>query len=139
MTMIHATCVAIGQRGVLLRGGSGSGKSDLALRLIEEGAMLVADDQVAVRVRAGRLEASPPQTLAGLIEVRGFGIVRLPYRAPVTVVLVATLVERGEVPRMPDPDRVEVAGVLLPHMLLAPFEASAAAKLRLAVQAVEGP
>ncbi|MGF1627302.1 MAG: HPr kinase/phosphorylase [Alphaproteobacteria bacterium] len=135
MTTLHATCIAIGPHGVLLRGGSGSGKSDLALRLIEEGAMLVADDQVTVRVRGGRLEASPPQAIAGLIEVRGFGIVRLPYRAPVTVVLVATLVERAEVPRLPEPDRVEVAGVVLPHLLLAPFDASAPAKLRLAVQA----
>lgn len=135
MTTLHATCIAIGPHGVLLRGGSGSGKSDLALRLIEEGAMLVADDQVALRVRGGRLEASPPQAIAGLIEVRGFGIVRLPYRAPVTVVLVATLVERAEVPRLPEPDRVEVAGVALPHLLLAPFDASAPAKLRLAVQA----
>lgn len=135
MTTLHATCIAIGPHGVLLRGGSGSGKSDLALRLIEEGAMLVADDQVTLRVRGGRLEASPPQAIAGLIEVRGFGIVRLPYRAPVTVVLVATLVERAEVPRLPEPDRVEVAGVVLPHLLLAPFDASAPAKLRLAVQA----
>jgi HPr kinase/phosphorylase len=138
MQTIHATCVAIGRHGVLLRGDSGSGKSDLALRLIEDGAMLVADDQVAVTVRDGRLEASPPQALAGLIEVRGFGIVRLPYRAPVTVALVATLVDRRDVPRMPEPDRTGILGVSLPHLLLAPFDVSATAKLRLAVRAVEG-
>jgi HPr kinase/phosphorylase len=138
MKTIHATCVAIGQRGVLLRGDSGSGKSDLALRLIEEGAMLVADDQVVVTVRDGELEASPPQALAGLIEVRGFGIVRLPYRAPVLLALVVTLVDRRDVPRMPEPDVTEIAGIALPHLLLAPFDASAVAKLRLAVKAVYG-
>jgi HPr kinase/phosphorylase len=138
MKTIHATCVAIGQRGVLLRGDSGSGKSDLALRLIDEGAMLVADDQVVVTVRDGGLEASPPQALAGLIEVRGFGIVRLPYRAPVMLGLVATLVDRRDVPRMPEPDRTEIAGIALPHLLLAPFDASAVAKLKLAIKAVQG-
>lgn len=137
MSTIHATCIALGQRGVLLRGESGSGKSDLALRLIDNGAMLVADDQVAVTIRNGKPEARPPQTLAGLIEVRGFGIIRLPYRAPVTIVLAVTLVERDKVQRMPEPDTIEIAGIALPHLLVAPFEASAVAKIRLAVQALE--
>lgn len=135
MNTIHATCVAIGPHAVLLRGESGSGKSDLALRLIEEGAALVADDQVVVAVRDGRLEASPPQALAGLIEVRGVGIVRLPYRAPVDVALVATLVDRRDVPRLPEPGTTEIAGVTVPHLLLAPFDASAPAKLRTALRA----
>jgi HPr kinase/phosphorylase len=75
---IHASCVARDGHGVLLTGLSGAGKSDLALRLIGRGFMLVADDRV--EIAEGR--ASPAASLAGLLEVRGFGIVRLPYVAP---------------------------------------------------------
>ena len=71
--MVHATCVAIGDRAVLLCGPSGSGKSDLALRLIDGGAQLVADDQVVLRAEGGRIVARAPEALAGRMEVRGIG------------------------------------------------------------------
>ena len=78
-TYVHATCVALragrSWRGVLLRGPSGAGKSDLALRLVEGGGRLVADDQTALVPQGSGLVASPPGTLAGLLEVRGVGIV----------------------------------------------------------------
>ena len=136
MTIIHATCIALGRHGVLLRGDSGSGKSDLALRLIDDGAMLVADDQVEVRIVKGALEARPPQTIAGMMEVRGVGIIRLPYKAPAIVALVVTLVDHKEVPRLPEPESTEIEGMKLPHLLLAPFETSAPAKIRLMLRAL---
>lgn len=134
-TLIHATCVCLGRRGLLLRGPSGSGKSDLALRLIEAGAMLVADDQVALSVAEGRLWASVPGPIAGLMEVRGLGLVRQPYLRRAPVALVVDLVPAGEVERLPEPAQVEVAGVRLPRYTLDPFAASAAAKVRFMVQA----
>jgi serine kinase of HPr protein (carbohydrate metabolism regulator) len=136
---VHATCVALrarrGWRGVLLRGPSGSGKSDLALRLIDGGARLVADDQTELVPRAGRLIARAPGTIAGLIEVRGVGIVRLARDQLVTQVALALLVDLAAAPqieRLPEPSRESLLGHDLPLLALAPFEASAAAKLRLA-------
>ena len=137
---VHATCVALrlgrSWRAVLLRVPSGAGKSDLALRLVDEGARLVADDRTDLAVRGGRLVASAPRTIAGLLEVRGIGIVSLPpgrvaARAPVA--LLVDLVAPGRIERLPQPAREKLMGVTLPVVALAPFEASAAAKLRLAL------
>lgn len=136
MPIVHATCVALGPHGILLRGDSGSGKSDLALRLMDDGAMLVADDQVVIDAEGGALVARPHETLAGLIEVRGLGIVSVPFQPGATLALAVTLVKSDAVARMPEPGQVELAGISLPHLLLAPFEASAAAKLRAAVRAI---
>jgi HPr kinase/phosphorylase len=77
MITIHATTVSLDGRGVILRGPSGSGKSDLALRLINEGALLVADDQTILFVESGRMMAQPPAEIAGKMEVRGVGIVKM--------------------------------------------------------------
>jgi serine kinase of HPr protein (carbohydrate metabolism regulator) len=137
---VHATCVALrvggAWRAVLLRGPSGAGKSDLALRLVDGGAKLVADDRTDLSVERGRLVARSPVTIAGLIEVRGLGIVTLPRarrmaRAPVA--LLVDLVPSKRIERMPEPAREALLGVALPVLALAPFEASAAAKLRLAL------
>ena len=80
---IHASCVAIGGRGVLLLGKSGVGKSDLALRLIAEGARLVADDRTILFAIRGALHAKAPETIKGLLEIRGVGIVAFPARPAV--------------------------------------------------------
>jgi serine kinase of HPr protein (carbohydrate metabolism regulator) len=138
--LVHGTCVALGAHAVLLRGGSGAGKSDLALRFLSlppEGleARLVADDQVAIEARSGRLMASPPASLAGKLEVRGVGIVEMPHLSEANLVLVVDLVEPKNVARMP-PEKSEIvslAGVPLPLLRLAPFEASAPLKLKLAL------
>jgi len=135
---IHASCVAIGATGVLLRGPSGSGKSDLALRLIDGGARLVADDRVDL-VRdpdAAGVLAAAPAALAGLIEVRGLGIVRLPAVARARLGLVVDLCTAAEMPRLPEPRRCDYLGVALPLLALAPFKVSATAKLRLAARAL---
>ena len=76
--LVHGTCIEIDGLGVLLRAPSGGGKSDLALRLIDDGAHLVADDQVQLTARAGRLVATAPLRISGRMEVRGLGIVEVP-------------------------------------------------------------
>ena len=102
MVLVHASCVAVGGRGVLLRGPPGAGKSDLALRLIEAGAILVADDQVALTSSGGTLFAEPPARIAGLLEVRGIGIVSMDYVPQCPVDLVIDLAEPQAIERMPE-------------------------------------
>ncbi len=137
---VHATCVALKHgrtwRALLLRGPSGAGKSDVALRLLEAGGRLVADDQTHLAKVGRALIATPPPSLAGLIEVRGLGIVKLGRgqlmaRAPLC--LLVDLVRPDQVERMPDPAREKVLGIDLPKVALAPFEASIVTKLRLAL------
>lgn len=133
--LVHATCVAVGGAGVLLRGGPGAGKSDLALRLIDGGAELVADDQVMLRAVAGELRAEPAPRLAGLVEVRGLGIVTLPFVTDIAVALVVDLVAPEAVDRLPEPAAETLCGCRVPRLALDPWPASAAAKVRLAVSA----
>jgi serine kinase of HPr protein (carbohydrate metabolism regulator) len=127
----HASCVAIGGRGVLIAGQSGAGKSDLALRLIDRGAALVADDYVELRVEQGRLLAAPPATIAGKIELRGVGILTLPHQdeAPVTL-----LVDLDAAPkRLPEPDTRELLGLAIPALALNALEPSAPIKVEAAL------
>ena len=109
---VHGTCVSIEGAAVLLRGPSGSGKSDLAYRLIEgRGALLVADDQVALSTDERVLTASAPDGWQGLMELRGLGIVTVPHTQVAPVALVVDLVGRGEVPRLPEPAYAALLGV----------------------------
>ncbi|MDO6414886.1 aldolase [Sphingomonas sp. BIUV-7] len=126
---LHATCVAISGRGVLILGASGAGKSDLALRLIDRGAALVADDGVEVRAVDGRAIGRAPATIAGQIEVRGLGILTLPAAADAPIALCILLGPAGE--RMP-PETLPtfaVAGLPVPMLAIDPFEASAPIKV----------
>jgi len=131
--LIHATCVAIDGQGVLLLGPSNSGKSDLALRLIDGGARLVADDQVAVAEDGVSLIATAPDRISGLLEVRGLGIVKLDAVASVRLSLVVELVTPDRVERLPNTATWQCMRIALPMIKLTPFEASTPAKLRLAV------
>jgi serine kinase of HPr protein (carbohydrate metabolism regulator) len=131
---LHATCVAVDGLGVLLRGPPGSGKSDLALRLIETGAELVADDQTELAGEGADLLAGSPATIAGLLEVRGLGLLRFPCRSRVRVVLAVDLVEAAAVPRLPDPASLVLCGITVPLLALWPHAASAPIKVRLAVR-----
>ncbi len=134
METVHATTIAIDGAGVLLRGPSASGKSDLALRPIDDGARLVADDRTVLVLRDGIVEAFAPPATEGKIEVRGLGIVRMPDAAPATLRLVVELVRPEEIARMPTGASAALLGVSLPVLRLDPFEASAAAKVRLAAR-----
>jgi len=125
---IHASCAARDGRGVLLTGAPGSGKSDLLLRLLDYGFALVADDRVDID--DGR--AAPPPNLAGLLEVRGLGIFRLPFTAPVPVALTVEL-GRGE--RLPSPARHALG---MPLITVDPELASAPARIRLALDCACG-
>lgn len=133
---MHATCVALGDRGVLITGPSGGGKSDLALRLIDEGARLVADDLTTLRMADGALTAlAPPDlvgALAGHIEVQGIGIVAVTAAARVRLALEVALTPAAEIERLPEPETAQYLGVALRKVRIDPFTASAAAKVRLA-------
>ena len=134
--LVHATAVAIEGGAILLRGPPGAGKSDLALRLIEDGARLIADDQTVLRRADNHVLVRAPAAVAGLIEVRGVGILRVDYLDEAPLALVVDLVPSTEVERIPD-DRFEVVlGLPIRMIALAPFEASAVAKLRLARRAL---
>ena len=131
---IHGTCVAVDGAGVLLCGPSGNGKSDLALRLIDGGALLVADDLTRLVRERGGLLAVAPERLAGRMEVRGLGIVALPHvrRAPLT--LIVDLVAPEAIERLPEALTRSHLGLAVPLIRLDPFEASAPAKVRLAAR-----
>lgn len=141
-TRLHATAVCLGPRAALLRGPSGAGKSDLALRclaLSPQGPWggsfdLVADDQVLVRKAGPHLELAPPERLAGLLEVRGLGIVRLTHRAPVALALLVDLVKPAEIDRFPDPWPAEdLLGLRIPIFRVDAADLSAPAKVALAL------
>jgi serine kinase of HPr protein (carbohydrate metabolism regulator) len=134
--LLHATAVAIDGRALLLRGASGSGKSDLALRLIDAGARLVADDQCELCREGERIIVRAPETIADLLEVRGVGIIRLDALAEAPVALVVDLVAADSVERLPAQQSERILGLTLPLIAVAPFEASAVAKLRLAMRAL---
>lgn len=130
---IHATSVAIRGRAVLILGKSGAGKSDLALRLIDRGAVLVADDCTQLRHDAeGRLLASAPPAIAGRLEVRHLGIVGMAWQDDVPVALAVQLVDSPQ--RMPDVDTsLAFAGSLVPCVHLNGREPSAPIKVELAL------
>lgn len=133
MIRVHGTAIALQGEGILLRGPSGAGKSDFALRLIDQGARLVADDQTELRRVGEGITMSAPATIAGQIEVRGLGIVALPNLASAPLRLVVDLMLSEEIERMPLPRECSYLGCAVPLIALAPFEASAPAKLRLAL------
>ena len=130
--MVHASTVALDGRAVLISGPSGSGKSDLALRLLDRGFNLVSDDQTMVRLDCERLVASAPPNIAGKLEVRGIGIVDVEHVENVAVALVVELT--SEIVRLPDDDRMElILGVPVPLVAIDPATASAASKVVLAL------
>lgn len=116
MTTIHASAVAVEGRGLLILGPSGAGKSSLALALMAQGALLVADDRVLLDARDGRLIAACPPPLAGRIEARGVGILSAPPAGPVPVAQVVDL-GRAETMRLPPRRSITLLGIALPLVL----------------------
>jgi serine kinase of HPr protein (carbohydrate metabolism regulator) len=134
---LHASSVAIDGTALLIMGPSGSGKSDLALRLIDRGAILISDDQTMVRQAGVGLIASGFGTIQGKIEVRGLGIMDVPSVTDVPLALILEL--RSTVERLPlETSERLVAGRMLPVVAIAPFETSAAIKAELALKRVTG-
>lgn len=130
--IIHAGLVAANQGGrwfgALIRGPSGAGKSDLALRLLDRGFVLVADDRTLLWRSGGGLYGRAPDTLGGLIEARGLGVITVPIRSFVQIDLVVECVD-GAPERLPEPQEVHLLGHALPQLQLVAREASAPAKL----------
>jgi HPr kinase/phosphorylase len=136
--LFHATAIAIDNSAVLLRGPSGSGKSDLALRLIDAGGRLVADDQSELWRDGDAVMVRSPATIAGLIEVRGLGILRIGSLPSARLAMIVDLVAPQHVERLPEPCSETIFGIAIPLVALAPFEASAPAKVRFALAAITG-
>jgi HPr kinase/phosphorylase len=144
-TRLHGTAITFGDEAVLIRGAPGSGKSSLALRLMDaEGfgvgdvlmrAMLVSDDQVEIHRTDATLIVAPPAPLAGLLEIRGLGIISVNHKPNSRLVLVVDLVSDAAVERLPDKsfETVEVEGVKLPAIKLGISDSAAVAKLRAAL------
>lgn len=131
-TMHASTVVASDGRAVLICGRSGSGKSDLVLRMLDRGFTLVSDDQTVVRRDGARVIATPPANIAGKLEIRGLGIVEMDHRENVPVALLVEL--KSDIQRMPDasPER-PVLGVPLPLIHVDAMTASAPSKVALAL------
>lgn len=132
---LHASCVRFAGVGVVLLGCSGSGKSDLALRLIDAGGRLVADDRLSVERNGAVLIGRPAAALAGLIEIRGVGILRVEHEPSSPLGLVCELHPAGVFERLPEPRSYRLLGVDLPYMRIDPNTASAPAKIKLALEA----
>ncbi|SUU87501.1 Hpr(Ser) kinase/phosphatase [Aminobacter aminovorans] len=135
---MHATAVVLGDRGVLIAGPSGSGKSSLALALVERFraggrfARLISDDQVFLSAHQGRLVCHAPPTIAGLLEIRGLGPIPAEYEAATTVDLLVRLVPASDVERLPEDASERLLGCRLPRLLLAQREIVVSAPVLLA-------
>jgi HPr kinase/phosphorylase len=139
---VHATAIAVGSRAALIRGASGSGKSDLALRclglptsaIVPKAVNLVADDQVLLEQRGQAIIASAPANLKGKLEIRGVGIFELDAIPEAEVVLVADLAYEGTIERYPDPwPNARILGLDIPSLRFSPFESSSPLKLVTAI------
>ena len=150
VALIHGSAVTVDGHGVLLLGAPGSGKSDLVLRLIDHHGsgtsaklrrmMLVADDQVTIERHGEALVASAPQALAGKLEVRGLGIVTVPFQTKEVLHLVVRLTPASEIERLPDLEtsRFDILGATLPLILIDPEKPSAPARIRAALDHIGG-
>jgi len=132
--LLHASCVALDDKGLLLTGAPGAGKSDLALRLIDSGAQLVSDDQTFLTYENGVLCASPPATIEGMMEIRHIGLVKMPFVSNIPIAIIVELAGFGEeLERLPEPDFVFLLDQRVQRLRLPAFAASTPAKIRAAL------
>ena len=130
---LHASTVAVDGRAVLISGPSGSGKSDLALRLLDRGFTLVSDDRTIVRKEGNRLIASAPPTIKGKLEIRGVGIVEMESVSDIPVAMVVELT--SDIQRLPDDDRERlILGTSIPLINVDAMTASAPSKVAIALE-----
>jgi len=141
---LHASAVLVGEQGVLIRGGPGSGKSSLVLRLLDldpATTWLVADDRLSLAVHHGRLVAAVPETIAGKLEIRGQGIVERPHVSPVVVRLVVDLRPAADCPRLPEDHQTiaSIDGVAIPRLMLPVGIVDGAERVRAALSGARAP
>jgi HPr kinase/phosphorylase len=146
---LHGTCISVNGEGILILGRPGAGKSDLALRLIDEpghgisGALmrseLVSDDQVIITRREGKLIASAPSNISGKLEIRGLGIVALATQSSVPLSLIVKLQVHSAIERLPDRGTFDILGLALPLVEIDGNSPSAPARLRAALQWLKQP
>jgi serine kinase of HPr protein (carbohydrate metabolism regulator) len=143
-TTLHASCVALGDSGVLILGAPGAGKSDLVLGLIDQPgfgignalirARLVSDDQTIIERRGEALYALSPKPIAGLLEIRGQGIVAVDHVPEVKLALVVRLMPATEIERLPENTQINrIAGLALPEIAIDPATVTAPARIRAAL------
>ena len=136
--LLHGSCVALDGAGILLLAPPGGGKSDLALRLLGQGALLVADDQVEMSMHGAALMAAPPAALEGRLEVRGLGLLEgLPW-VRARLVLAVELVAREAMPRLPEPANWVALGQAIPLLRLDGRAPSAPEVLKRALDVLAG-
>ncbi len=133
MENFRGTCIAFSDDAVLFRGPSGCGKSDLALRCINRGATLISDDQIILCKEDKKIFASPPETIAGKLEVRGLGIIEFPYIKRAQLSLVLDLVDEDAIERFPDFSFVDYFNLKIPNFRLHAFHCTAVEKVSLAI------
>lgn len=133
--LVHASAVRLSGKGILLRGPSTSGKSDLALRLIDAGAVLIADDQVRLSLVGDRLHAGPPACLAGLIELRGMGIMRVPFEEGLLDLVIDLQASSLAAEPLPEPATISWLGIDLPKIALDAAAPSAVARIKMTLNA----
>ena len=129
---LHASCVALGGRAVMIAGPSGSGKSDLALRLLDRGFTLVSDDRTIVRKQGAAIFATAPETIMGKLEIRGVGIVEMETIQNVPVALIVELA--SDIQRLPDDGNERlIMGTSIPMISVDAMTASAPSKVAIAL------
>ena len=131
MSNIHATAVSYGGSGVLIRGPSGSGKSDLAIRLIDDGATLIADDYVKIDVVGDKILLSPPKNITGLIEVRGIGLITIDSVRDIPLCFIVDLKPPNVIARTPESRAEIIKGISIPITEIYGLESSAVSKIKI--------
>jgi HPr kinase/phosphorylase len=134
MKVLHASCVEYADKGVLIFGPSGSGKSDLALRIIDAGGTLISDDYVEINAQENKLFASSVPNIEGMIEVRGIGLEKVCFISNHTIDLALELHDRNDIDRLPEDSFFEHEGIKVPLFKFDAFSLSALAKINLLVK-----
>jgi len=137
-SLIHGTCLQYKNVGLLLQGKSGIGKSDLTLRLIDNGGTLVSDDQVCLSHSNNILYAYPPEEIEGKIEIRGIGIVKMPYLKQTQVDCTIQLDDQQNIERLPFEQTIELCGHKVKQYHIDPKSQSAIAKINTIIKLMEG-